>query len=148
MAFEKNIDFELVKALKKTNSEILKQESEIVRKYNITPSQYGVLECLYIKGDMCISELIKKLISTSGTMTVIVKNLEKMKYVTKSINLNDKRYFMVHLTQSGRELVEKLLPEHMKQLNEFASIFAEQDKTELLRILYKVKDKYKEIVCE
>ena len=148
MAFEKNIDFELVKALKKTNSEILKQESEIVRKYNITPSQYGVLECLYIKGDMCISELIKKLISTSGTMTVIVKNLEKMKYVTKSINLNDKRYFMVHLTQSGRELVEKLLPEHMKQLNEFASIFTEQDKTELLRILYKVKDKYKEIVCE
>ncbi len=148
MAFEKNIDFELVKALKKTNSEILKQESEIVRKYNITPSQYGVLECLYIKGDMCISELIKKLISTSGTMTVIVKNLEKMRYVTKSINLNDKRYFMVHLTQSGRELVEKLLPEHMKQLNEFASIFTEQDKTELLRILYKVKDKYKEIVCE
>ena len=148
MAFEKNIDFELVKALKKTNSEILKQESEIVRKYNITPSQYGVLECLYIKGDMCISELIKKLISTSGTMTVIVKNLEKMKYVTKSINLNDKRYFMVHLTQSGREMVEKLLPEHMKQLNEFASIFTEQDKTELLRILYKVKDKYKEIVCE
>ena len=148
MAFEKNIDFELVKALKKTNSEILKQESEIVRKYNITPSQYGVLECLYIKGDMCISELIKKLISTSGTMTVIVKNLEKMKYVTKSINLNDKRYFMVHLTQSGRELVEKLIPEHMKQLNEFASIFTEQDKTDLLRILYKVKDKYKEIVCE
>ena len=85
MIFQKNKDFDIIKAIKKTNNQILKQENEIVRKYDLTSSQYGVLECIYLKGEMCINELIERQISTSGTMTVIVKNLEKKKYITKKV---------------------------------------------------------------
>ena len=148
MNFVKDKNFELIKSIKKTNNQILKQESEIVRKHNLTPSQYGVLESLYIKGDMCINELIRRQISTSGTMTVIVKNLEKLEYIEKKINSDDKRYFDICLTNKGKKIVEEVLPERIQQLEDFTSIFTEEDKDNLLQILYKVKNKYKEKVNE
>ena len=144
MNFVKDKNFELIKSIKKTNNQILKQESDIVRKHNLTPSQYGVLESLYIKGDMCINELIRRQISTSGTMTVIVKNLEKLEYIEKKINSDDKRYFDICLTNKGKKIVEEVFPERIQQLEDFTSIFTEEDKDNLLQILYKVKNKYKE----
>ena len=144
MILNKDINFALEKAIKKTNNQILKQESELVRKYNLTTSQYGVLECLYIKGDMCIQELILRQISTSGTMTVIVKNLEKMNYIIKKIDCDDKRSFKISLTEVGKKLVENILPLRKHHLNDFMNIFTEEEKKELLSLLYKVKDKYKE----
>ena len=148
MIFQKNKDFDIIKAIKKTNNQILKQENEIVRKYDLTSSQYGVLECIYLKGEMCINELIERQISTSGTMTVIVKNLEKKKYITKKSSIEDKRYFKICLTNQGKALVEKILPERKKQLNDFTSIFTEEEKDDLLNILYKVKRRYKEVKDE
>lgn len=144
MMFEKDINFDIAKAIKKTNNQILKDESELVRKYNLTPSQYGVLECLYIKGDKCINELIKSQISTSGTMTVIVKNLEKMQYVKKEIDMLDKRFFKVVLTDKGKHIVENILPERQNKLKDFADTLTDAEKQELLRILYKFKSRYKE----
>lgn len=144
MMFEKDINFDIAKAIKKTNNQILKDESELVRKYNLTPSQYGVLECLYIKGDKCINELIKSQISTSGTMTVIVKNLEKMQYVKKEIDMLDKRFFKVVLTDKGKYIVESILPERQNKLKDFADTLTDAEKQELLRILYKFKSRYKE----
>lgn len=144
MMFEKDINFDITKAIKKTNNQILKEESELVRKYNLTPSQYGVLECLYIKGDKCINELIKSQISTSGTMTVIVKNLEKMQYVKKEIDTLDKRAFKVALTAKGKYIVESILPERQNKLKDFADTLTDTEKEELLRILYKFKSRYKE----
>lgn len=137
------INFNLIKAIKKTNNQFLKLENEVVRKYNLTTSQYGVLECLYMKGDMCINDLITRLISTSGTMTVIVKNLEKLGYITKTLDCDDKRSFKVVLTKQGRELVEKILPERKEVLDDFASTLNEQEIEDLLRILYKFKNRYK-----
>lgn len=144
MMFEKDINFDIAKAIKKTNNQILKDESELVRKYNLTPSQYGVLECLYIKGDKCINELIKSQISTSGTMTVIIKNLEKMQYVKKEIDMLDKRFFKVVLTDKGKHIVESILPERQNKLKDFADTLTAAEKQELLRILYKFKSRYKE----
>lgn len=148
MSFKKDKNFDIIKAIKKTNNQFLKQENEIVRKYDLTTSQYGVLECIYIKGAMCINELIERQISTSGTMTVIVKNLEKKNYITKKSSNKDKRYFKIDLTKEGRQLVEKILPERKEQLNDFTSIFTEEEKDTLLNILYKVKRRYKEVKDE
>jgi len=144
MEIKNNQAFNLVKAIKKTNNEILKQESDLVRKYSLTASQYGVLECLYLKGDMHINDLIRRLISTSGTMTVIVRNLEKIGYVTKKIDLADKRYFKVGLTNEGKNVMDKILPERVKQLDDFVNTLNIEEQDMLLNILYKFKARYKE----
>ena len=139
------INFELIKAIKKANNQILKLESELVKQYDLTSSQYGVLECLYVKGDMCIHELIDRLISTSGTMTVIIKNLEKLGYVTKEHKCEDKRYYNIVLTQKGRKLIEEIFPSRKRLVKDFADTLSEDEKQMLLSILYRFKQRYKEV---
>lgn len=144
MEIKNSQSFNLIKAIKKTNNEILKQESDLVRRYSLTASQYGVLECLYLKGDMHINDLIRRLISTSGTMTVIVRNLEKLGYVTKKLDIEDKRYFNVCLTKEGKKVVLEILPERVKQLDDFVNTLDKSEQEMLLNILYKFKTRYKE----
>lgn len=144
MDIKNNRNFKLVKAIKKTNNELLKQESEIVRNYSLTASQYGVLECLYIKGDMHINDLIKSLISTSGTMTVIIRNLEKMKYVTKKVDIDDKRFFRIALTEEGKGVVNRILPIRVSKLDDFVNTLSKDEQDTLLNILLKFKERYKE----
>lgn len=144
MEIKNSQTFNLIKAIKKTNNEILKQESDLVRRYSLTASQYGALECLYLKGDMHINDLIRRLISTSGTMTVIVRNLEKLGYVTKKLDIEDKRYFNVCLTKEGKKVVLEILPERVKQLDDFVNTLDKSEQEMLLNILYKFKARYKE----
>jgi len=139
----KDMSFDIVKAIKKTNNEIIKQESDVVRQYGLTSPQYGVLECLYIKGDMHINDLIEKLISTSGTMTVIIKNLEKLNFVEKKSDLSDKRYFKICLTDKGKSLVEEIFPLRKVQLDDFVNTLTKEEQGLLLKILYKFKERYK-----
>lgn len=139
----KDMSFEVIKAIKKTNNEIIKQESDVVRQYGLTSPQYGVLECLYIKGDMHINDLIERLISTSGTMTVIIKNLEKLNFVEKKCDLSDKRYFKICLTDKGKSLVEEIFPLRKVQLDDFVNTLTKEEQGLLLKILYKFKERYK-----
>lgn len=143
-----NISFDLIKGIKKANNQILKQENDIVKEYNLTTSQYGVLECLYIKGNMCINELIERLISTSGTMTVIIKNLEKNGYIIRENKCDDRRSYNIVLTEKGTEIVKKILPKRKKQANDFADTLSKKEQEELLDLLYKFKKRYKVVKNE
>lgn len=143
-----NISFVLIKGIKKANNQILKQEYDIVKEYNLTTSQYGVLECLYIKGNMCINELIERLISTSGTMTVIIKNLEKMGYIIRESKCDDRRSYNIVLTEKGRDIVKKILPKRKKQANDFANTLSKEEQEEFINLLYKFKKRYKVVKDE
>lgn len=137
------LSFDLVKAIKKANNQILKQESEIIRKYGLTTLQCGVLECLYLKGDMRINDLIERLISTSGTMTVVIRNLEKAGYITKKNFVDDRRACIITLTENGKKLIKEILPKKQIQINDFADTLTDEEKAELLSLLYKFKERYK-----
>lgn len=51
--------------------------SETFKEFNLTPTQFGVMDMLNAKGRMKISELIDCMLATSGNMTVVIKNMEK-----------------------------------------------------------------------
>lgn len=140
----KDLDFELIKAFKKANNQILKQESELVKEYNLTAPQYNVLETLYKKGSMCINDLIERLFSTSGNMTVIIKNLEKLGYITKECNENDRRVCNITLTKEGKDLIDSIYPKRKKQVRDFASTLSDSELNDLMNLLYKFKKRYKE----
>lgn len=140
-----DVGFEIIKVIKKAYSGIIKQENELVKDYNLTASQYGVLETLYKKGDLCVNDLIEKLGSTSGNMTVIIKNLEKMDLITKISRCEDRRYFNISLTQKGKKLVEKINPDRIKQVNDFANTLSDKEKEIFLELFYKFKKRYKEV---
>ncbi|BAC89763.1 MarR family winged helix-turn-helix transcriptional regulator [Gloeobacter violaceus] len=81
---------------------------------NLTVSQFGVLEALLHLGPLCQSALAGKLLKSGGNMTLVIDNLEKRGLVERVRSVTDRRYITVHLTEAGRELVERLLKPHVQ----------------------------------
>lgn len=136
----KNSDIHLQIVLKKAMKTINSKIEKDFREKGITPSQFSVLDVLYTKGEMRICELIEKVLSTSGNITVVIKNMEQKDWLYKKSSSTDKRAFLVGLTKEGKKLFEKLLPEHRKEIENVYNILSPEEKQELIRILKKFKN--------
>jgi len=102
-------------------------------------SDFAVLEALLHKGPLPINEIGKKVLLTSGSITVAVDRLEAKKLVERRASDSDRRAKIVHLTKGGRELIARSYAEHAADMERLAA--ASLSKTEretLIRLLKKI----------
>ena len=115
--------------------------SESFREFGLTPTQFGVLDVLFAKGGaMKIGELIDSMLATSGNMTVVIKNMEKNGWVTRTTCPTDKRAYLVTLTEAGRDLIQKAWPAHIVAVEETFSVLTEEEQEQLIELLKKFKN--------
>src|SRR5207245_3952331 len=67
-------------------------------------SDFAVLEALLHKGPLPVNEIGKKVLLTSGSITVAVDRLETKGLVERNASGNDRRAGIVHLREEGREV--------------------------------------------
>lgn len=119
---------------------IHKKELETIKESGLTTAQFGVLEALYNKGDLRICEIIEKILTTSGNITVVIKNLEKDGLVKKNLDPKDKRSTIISITDSGKKVIEDILPKHIENINEIFSVLTKEEQITLKNILKKFKN--------
>lgn len=129
----------IIIALARTMENTHRKSTEMLRLYGLTPPQFAVLEALWHKGDLTVQEIIDAVLSTSGNMTVVIKNLEKRDLILRKENPNDKRSFIIMLTDEGRKLIEEIFPLHMELIGEKLNILSDEEKTQIITILKKIK---------
>lgn len=71
----------------------------------LTISQFGVLEALHHKGPLCQRDIAKKILKSTGNITLVIDNLEKQGLVKRERTSEDRRYLTVILTEKGKALV-------------------------------------------
>lgn len=106
--------------------------------YDLTSSQFGVLESLYHLGTLYQSQLAEKILKTTGNVTHVIDNLEMRGLVERRRNGDDRRYIAVHLTSAGREMVERVLPLHVSRVVEAFACLTPDEQEELARLCKKV----------
>lgn len=82
----------------------------------LTVSQLGVLDALFYLGPMCQKDLAGKILKSSGNLTLVIDNLEKRGLVQRARQAADRRFVMVSLTQEGRALIERIMPQHVEDI--------------------------------
>jgi len=87
--------------------------SRLLAEHRLTMSQFGALEALYHLGPLTQNELAKKLLKTSGNITMVVDNLEKRDLVKRVRSPEDRRSVSVTLTKNGRKFIESIFPQHV-----------------------------------
>jgi MarR family 2-MHQ and catechol resistance regulon transcriptional repressor len=107
----------LLRATNTVSSQALKHLDE----HGLTPSQFAVLEALYHVGPMCLTELARKILRTSGNLTMVVDNLEKSSLVKRVQSSTDRRYISVEITGKGRTLISNIFPEHAAGVTDIMS---------------------------
>ncbi len=135
---ENSINLRLVIALSRTNASFNRALQTFLNTYDLTTAQFGVLETLYHLGELRICELIDKTLSTSGNMTVVIRNLEKEGLIRRQVNEIDRRAFVIALTDEGRALIKPVFEEHLDVLNEVFHRLSTEEKQVLQSLLKKL----------
>lgn len=135
---ENRRNLRIVIGFARSNTEFQRSIQQILTRYGITLSQFGVMESLYHLGDMKICEIIEKTLSTSGNMTVVIRNLEKDFFVIRKESPRDKRASLICLTEKGRDIIKEIFPENLKNLSKQLSRLTEVDKDDLSRLIKKM----------
>lgn len=137
---ESELDLATLVVFTKAEHTIHKKEYQTIKESGLTPTQFGVLEALYSKGDLRIHELIEKILTTSGNITVVIKNLEKDGFIHRKVDPKDKRSCIISLTDKGKQCMEVVLPNHFNNIREIFKILSDEEKIMLRTILKKFKE--------
>lgn len=104
----------------------------------LNASDFSILEALLHKGPLPINTIGEKVLLTSGSMTAAANRLEKKNLVKRIQDPSDGRRFYLHLTQSGRRLIRRVVEKHSQNLENIAKILTSEERSELVRLLKKI----------
>src|SRR6266446_1364583 len=101
-------------------------------------SDFAVLEALLHKGPLPVNEIGKKVLLTSGSITVAVDRLETKRLVERRAHGTDRRARIVHLTKEGRKLIARAYARHAADMERLASAsLSRADRKTLIGLLKK-----------
>jgi MarR family transcriptional regulator, 2-MHQ and catechol-resistance regulon repressor len=102
-------------------------------------SDFAVLEALLHKGPLPINEIGKKVLLTSGSITVAVDRLESKGLVERRASNADRRAKIVHLTKEGRKLIARVYADHAEDMEQLAAAsLSKAERETLIRLLKKI----------
>jgi len=110
---------------------------ESISQLDICGSDFAVLEALLHKGPLPINEIGKKVLLTSGSITVAVDRLEDRGLVERRAHGTDRRTKVVHLTKQGRKLIAATYKDHASDMEKLASTSLNRKERETLIQLLK-----------
>ncbi len=100
----------------------------------VTLTQFAALEALYHLGPLFQSELAAKLLKSGGNLTLVVDNLERDGFVSRTRDPADRRFVKVELTSKGRRFIGALFPKIAAGLTREFSVLSSRDQLALARI--------------
>jgi len=101
-------------------------------------SDFQIMEVLLHKGPLPINAIGEKVLLTSGSMTAAANRLEKKGLITRVQDSSDGRFFYVHLTDEGRDIIERAYISHEQNLEKIAAVLSPDERDELVRLLKKI----------
>lgn len=103
--------------------------------FGMGQSDFGVLEVLLHRGPLSVKQIGAKVLLTSGSMTAAVDRLEARGLVTRQDDAEDRRSRIIHLTDAGRELIERVFAEHREAMEEAIAGFPVEERAALIESL-------------
>jgi MarR family 2-MHQ and catechol resistance regulon transcriptional repressor len=124
--------------LARANNSISKHLEADVAGYDITGTEFGILEALYHKGPMLLGEIQRKILVTSGGITYLVDRLVAKGLVRREQCDEDRRARYAVLTPAGQSLIKRIFPAHAARIERAVAgltIAEQREATNLLRRL-------------
>lgn len=108
-------------------------------------SQFDVLEAIHFLGPLCQRDIAQKIRKSTGNITIVIDNLEKRGLVRRERAADDRRYFTVHLTEAGEQLISEVFPNHAAAIADFMNVLSPEEQEQLARLCRKLGLQKKEV---
>lgn len=108
------------------------------RDHHLTETQFGVLEALYHLGPMPQARLCEKLLVSGSNLTTVIDNLERGGLVRRDPNPDDRRAYLVRLSDVGKSLIARAFPDHAQRVRALLGALTQAEQRELGRLCRKL----------
>jgi MarR family 2-MHQ and catechol resistance regulon transcriptional repressor len=110
----------------------------LAKEHGLTETQFGVLEALYHLGPMPQARLCEKLLVSGSNLTTVIDNLEKSGLVRRDPNPEDRRAYLIRLSDKGRGMIARAFPEHAARIRGLLGALTQPEQRELSRLCRKL----------
>lgn len=121
--------------------EVVRQYKPFLDEIDLTYTQYIAMMVMWEQKEISVKGLGEYLFLDSGTLTPVLKTLEKKGYVERKRSKEDERSLVVSLTDEGSALKDKAVSIPSK-MSKCVTLSAD-DAKELYRILHLIMEEYK-----
>lgn len=113
---------------------------QFLARHNLSQRKFFVLILLMRNPTgLNVSQLAAGTGVSCATMTGVVDGLLNAKLVTREADEQDRRAFVVAITSTGQELLDRVLPRHYHRVSRIMSMLDETERTQLNGLLAKVR---------
>lgn len=135
---DRQLSLKLIVVLSKAYKSIMERAAKDIRRYDLSPSEFGILEVLYAKGKVPLQQIGSKLLLTSGTTTYNIDKLEKKGLLNRLPCEEDRRVTYGELTDKGKQLFDHIFPQHAACIHDMMSGLTEAEKETAIELLKKM----------
>jgi len=128
-----------LESLVRAEASVRKRLSADLEREGLSSSGFAVLVTLSeAGGELELRELRERLRTSKANATEVVTTLENRGLVQRFRLPHDRRAASVRLTPSGRELIDRLFPEHTRRVQAAFAVLDEEEKRQLAELCRKL----------
>jgi len=110
---------------------VFQEMSARLEPFDVTPVQYGVMYCLWMKHKTKPKEIAAELQLENSTISGVLERMEKKELIKRQVSKEDRRFIEVTLTEKGKALKDPIL-ETVEEVNrDVLAIMSEKEQEEL-----------------
>lgn len=135
---EEQFHFQLLKCFNQQRKLITRKTAKL----DVLPGQSKILLCLYEQGALSAKEIGDYCVIDKSTTTTLLKKMEKMGYIEKKNDKQDKRALSIQLTTLGLDKAKQVKEICEESNQEILNILTTNEQVEILRLLKKLNDAF------
>lgn len=133
-----NYDESLIWFVHKANLLLKSNLQKELKNFNITTEQWGILNELYRQDRCNQKELANKCYKDQAALTRILDILEKKELVNRQKSLNDRREFLIKITNEGQQLVDRIRPHVQESIKRTHAMLSDEERCTIKDLLKKL----------
>ncbi|MUG46432.1 MarR family winged helix-turn-helix transcriptional regulator [Paenibacillus woosongensis] len=124
-----------------TGRKITQHLTQRFHEFGITSEQWGVLQTLTEEEGITQAELSRRTEKDPTNVTRILDQLERKEFIRRGANKEDRRSYLIHVTESGRSLSQRLLPIETEFTQSYLKDLTEEELALLRQVFQKINER-------
>ena len=106
-----------------------------IARFGLGTTEFGVLEVLFHKGELPVSEVQRRILVESSSTTYVVDKLCDRRLVRRRPSDRDRRVTLLALTPAGRRLIQTIFPPHAAAMRQAVAALPQREQARAVRLL-------------
>ena len=115
--------------------DLIKAQTE---RFGLNPTEFAALEVLYHKGPLTPNVISAKVLIAQSSMSYVIQRLVEKGLIERTVTHLDKRSALLHLSAGGKDLMDRVYPDHVATLRQTLDRLSADDELTLQTLLKRI----------